>query len=164
MTTLKRKLLTSALAAAGLMLAGGVAQAAAPDVSSIFGRASPPNPQIMAPATAAYSTRGGMAAESSRDTVSDSAITQAYPAHASRTIYPYPGDGSKADSVADGTGRIHEQSLDGKPLVDGRGMRQGVDPYAAAPVQSEPQFDVADILGRASPPAPENAPDFGFRS
>ena len=57
---------------------------------------------------------------------------------------------------------IHERQLDGVPLTEGRGMRPVMDYYAAAPVQSDAQFDVTEVLGRASPPAPESAkPYFG---
>ena len=58
---------------------------------------------------------------------------------------------------------IHEEPLDGDPLVTGRGMRQGVD-YYADPVRAEPAFHVQDVLGRSSPPAPEGAPNFGLPS
>lgn len=124
MTTPERRVLSSALATAGLLLSSGMTLAADFDVSSIYGRGAPPNAHITATSTpAATETRSAMA--------------------------------------TDGATTIHEQNLDGTPLVEGRGMREGVDRYATAPVRSAGAFDVSDILGRSSPPAPANAPNFG---
>lgn len=167
MTKLKRRVLFSSLATAGLLLSSGATFAADFDVSNIYGRGAPPNAHITkAPTTSVTQTSraetysDGTAAGYESTAVSEPEVTQAYPEHASRTVYPVttPGEGSYAE---DSTGRIHEENLDGTPLVEGRGMRQGVDQYATAPVHADPMFDVATILGRASPPAPENAPDFG---
>jgi hypothetical protein len=57
---------------------------------------------------------------------------------------------------------IHEENIDGVPLVYGRGMREGYDLHADDVVSSQATFDVADVLGRASPPAPESAPNYGL--
>jgi hypothetical protein len=170
MTTLKRRVLISSLAAAGMLASSGATLAADLDVSSIYGRGAPPNAHIRADATSPTVTQTSRSTTNSDSTaseyrsaaVSEPEVAQAYPEHASHTIYPYPATTPGQETYAeDSSGRIHEENLDGAPLVDGRGMRQGVDVYAAAPVYADPAFDVADILGRASPPAPENAPDFG---
>jgi hypothetical protein len=167
MTTLKRRVLTSSLAAAGLLLSSGMTLAADLDVSSIYGRGSPQNAHITAASTPAVTqARSTVAADSASEyrgaTASEPVISQAYPEHASRTTYP--GDTAGQDTYARNGATIHEGNLDGTPLVEGRGMREGVDQYATAPVHSTWAFDVADILGRASPPAPANAPDFGHPS
>jgi hypothetical protein len=164
MTTLKRRILFTSLAAAGL-LSSGMASAAELDVSTIYGRGAPPNAHITestAPVVtqAARNTTQPESTASGYESaaMSEAEVPQAYPEHASRTLSQAstPGQDIYAE---DATGRIHEEPLDG--LVDGRGMGQDVNRYAAAPVRAEPLFDVADILGRASPPAPWNAPDFG---
>ena len=164
MTTLKRRILFTSLAAAGL-LSSGMASAAGLDVSTIYGRGAPPNAHITE-STAPVVTQAsrftteeeGTASGYEGAAMSEAEVPQAYPEHASRTLSQSstPGQDIYAE---DATGRIHEEPLDG--LVDGRGMGQDVNMYAAAPVRAEPLFDVADILGRASPPAPWNAPDFG---
>lgn len=168
MTTLKRRVLISSLAAAGMLASGGATLAADLDVSRIEGRGAPPNAHIRADTTSptvTHTSRTGMdtrhsASEYQSPAAIEPTVTQAYPEHASRTIYPASTPGEET-YVADSSGRIYEENLDGTPLVEGRGMRQGVDLYAAAPVYADPDFDVDEILGRASPPAPENAPDFG---
>lgn len=126
MTTLKRTLLAASLAGAGLLGAGGFAHADEADVSSIHGRASPPNPAIIA-------QRG------------------------IRT-----GDGVVRQAAASGTNTatIHDSRLDGRPLVEGRGgLRRDAYNYAP-PVQSAPAYDVSQVLGRSSPPAPEGGNGF----
>lgn len=170
LTTRKRHLLATSLAAAGLLLTGGLAQAADWDVSTIYGRGSPPNAHITAhPDASSVSTRSGTAGAAAEYQSADRSsatsaepIRHTYPEHASytRASASTPGEATLAES----TGRIHGETLDGTPLVEGRGMRQGVDQYATAPVYAEPAFDVADILGRSSPPAPADAPDFGLPS
>lgn len=181
MTTFKRTLLASSLLSVGL-LGAGVAQAAAePDVSSIYGRASPPNAHITGSASVtarAYgeTDRSGGTVEhhaaapqtnpSTADASGEYLTTPATAAAGPDTITTPTGsylavdDVSTPDRVA--MAAIHEENLDGVPLVDGRGMREGFDLHAGAPVHSDPAFDVAEILGRASPPAPEDAPDFGL--
>lgn len=162
MTARKRHLLAVSLAAAGL-LTGGVAQAADWDVSTIYGRGAPPTAHWTGPSgntdttvTSRQAPDDTTMSESSRS----AQVPQAYPEHASytRDSASMPGEGTWAE------GTIHEQNLDGTPLVDGRGMREDVDHYAAPAVRSEPLFEVADILGRSSPPAPESAADDAWRS
>ena len=174
MTALKRNALVSSLAAAGWILSGGLAQAAELDVSSIYGRGSPPNAHITAvsghidgaSSNAGWSSANadGAGAEYGNAATDEPVVQSAYPQHASQTIYPYPETTSEPVSVAQETATIHEETLDGAPLVDGRGMREDVDPYAAAPLHSEAAYDVREILGRASPPAPEDASNFGLPS
>jgi hypothetical protein len=174
MTALKRNALASSLVAAGWILSGGLAQAAELDVSSIYGRGSPPNAHITAvsgnfdgaSSNAGWSSANadGADAEYGNAATDEPAVQSAYPEHASQTIYPYPETTSEPVSVAQEATTIHEETLDGVPLVEGRGMREDVDPYAAAPVHSEAAYDVREILGRASPPAPEDAPNFGLPS
>jgi hypothetical protein len=199
MMTLRRTLLATSLAAAGLLGAGSLAQAEEPDVSTIYGRASPPNTHIVAagwdstgpqsaaavePEAAPAMERAGqdypiiVAREttnpatatppSATAVASDSEyLTTPSNAGASETVITPTGkylavDRSTAAPASD-TAMVHEENLDGVPLVDGRGVRQGIDigDYAAT-VQTEPAFDVADVLGRSSPPAPEGAePYFG---
>lgn len=197
MTTFKRTLLSASLAAVGL-LGAGVVQAAEPDVSTIYGRGSPPNAHIT-DATSNYragsDSSGSTATRSARldeepvrggPAENDMAAAQPSPATADAggEYLTTPATAAAGpDTITTPTGSylavddaptqsrapmaaaaIHEESLDGVPLVDGRGMREGFDLHAGAPVHADPAFDVADVLGRASPPAPENAPDFGLPS
>lgn len=191
MTTFKRTLLASSLLTAGL-LGAGMAQAAEPDVSTIYGRGSPPNAHITG-AASNYHAAGTTPAESARvyeepvrsgAVESSTAATQAGPSTADPggEYLTTPATAAAGpDTITTPTGRylavddastpdrapmaaIHEENLDGVPLVDGRGMREGFDLHAGAPVHSDPAFDVAEVLGRASPPAPADAPDYGLPS
>lgn len=193
MTTFKRTLLASSLAAIGL-LGSGLAQAAEPDVSTIFGRGSPPNAHITGTAStyqASSDSTGSTSIQSARTyeepvrrgaDESGAAAIQASPstADAGGEYLTTPATAAaSSDTITTPTGSylvvddaptpgrapmaaIHEENLDGVPLIDGRGMREGFDLHAGAPVHSDPAFDVSEVLGRASPPAPENAPDFGL--
>jgi hypothetical protein len=220
----RRTLIASALVASGLLLSTGVSSAAESDVSSIFGRASPPNMDIHNGASAKWGSARFddnpeesvvRSSADSGDTVSDEhAATDEYtrseaeytrseaagiegshpvtvakattnPETASPPAVTAQGDGAtsaaatQSTEVVTPTGRylavddkamrpeetaaIHEENIDGTPLWEGRGPREGIDYHAVSPVHSEPDFDVAEVLGRASPPAPESAGlYFGF--
>jgi hypothetical protein len=213
----RRTLIASALAASGLLLSTGLTYAAEPDVSSIFGRASPPNVEIHNGASANWGSASFE--ETSESPVVRSGIDSGYPApdeYAASDEYvnsqatgaqgPHPVtvatattnpetaspptvtaqaddstsvEATQSNETVTPTGRylavderpmrseesavIHEENIDGTPLREGRGAREGIDYHAVNPVYSEPAFDVAEVLGRASPPAPESAGlYFGF--
>jgi hypothetical protein len=191
MTTLKRTLLATSLAAAGLIGSAGLAQAADLDVSQIYGRASPPNAHITdapdrhAASDASWQPAAGRGDDARQEPVRTGAADgYAEPgdrmshAHAdAQDDYAMTPDADTAAVTPTGhyldveestrpqrarMATIHEQSLDGVPLVDGRGTREGYDLHVGDVVGSDAEFDVADVLGRASPPAPENAPNFGL--
>lgn len=213
----RRTLIASALTAAGLLLSTGITQAAEPDVSSIFGRASPPNTGVHngAPAnwgsasfedtseapvvrsgTDSASTAPDEYAAADGSTSSEAAGTQGShpvtvatattnpetaspPTATAQGADPTFAEATHSDEVVTPTGHylavnenparpeetavIHEENIDGTPLWDGRGAREGIDYHAVNPVYTKPAFDVADVLGRGSPPAPESAGlYFGF--
>jgi hypothetical protein len=192
MTTLKRTLLATSLAAAGLFGSAGLSQAADLDVSQIYGRGSPPNAHItQGPNYHAASDASWQQAAAARGDAADrepvrSSAVDSDGETGSRMSQAATGDYATApDTTAAATqtvtpsGRyleveestrpqraqtavIHEESLDGVPLVDGRGVREGYDLHAADVVSSDAAFDVADVLGRASPPAPADAPNYGL--
>jgi hypothetical protein len=195
MTTLKRTLLATSLAAAGLMGAS-LAQAADPDVSTIYGRGSPPNAHITAtgPNFHAASDSSRQARMSDTESTYQEPVRQAEtdvnadsrtaptPAAAAGEYITTPTTTAAAtDTIVTPSGSylevdeatrpqrhemavIHEESIDGVPLVDGRGVREGYDLHAGNTVQSDAAFDVSEVLGRASPPAPEMAPGYGLHS
>jgi len=200
MTTLKRTALAASLVAAGLLGAAGLAQAEEADVSTIYGRASPPNPHIVnrsqsmkssrdladrsgsatdvnasrnwpvtvaAPATNPGTSTPPSAAASSADQ-GQYLTTPATAAAASQPVITPTGrylevDGSAGPGRSSDLAVIHEENLDGTPLMDGRGVREGID-YHAATVQSDPLFAVEEIMGRSSPPAPAGEIYFGLSS
>lgn len=198
----RRTLIASSLAAAGLVLSAGLAQAADSDVSNIHGRASAPTLQAHNGASSNWGSApgSGYSADShvhSTQPVDSATETTSYPVTVSQAqgtqsppqsadsgdYLSTPQTAGASDAVITPTGRyldvgdtgtmrreedvasIHEENIDGVPLTEGRGMREGVDFHAAAPVYADPLFDVTDVLGRASPPAPEDAePYFGVGS
>lgn len=198
MTTLKRSLLAASLAAAGL-LGANFAQAAEPDVSTIYGRGAPPNAHVTAhnsarahgedfwnrstvsdrtarheeplrssTENAAPESRGATTAGTTAAPEGEYITTPATARAAPDTIVTPTGSYLAVDEATAPDSRemavVHEENIDGVPLVEGRGMRPGWNIYAGPVVTTEPAFDVADILGRSSPPAPENAPNYGMRS
>jgi hypothetical protein len=209
MTTLKRTLIATSLAAAGLLGTSGLSQAADLDVSQIYGRGSPPNAHITqgpnyraasdAPSHEAKASeyhasdrqpvRSGATNMDSPDmdsadtrradmdmsderAASDPGVAGGGPS--TGTTAANAGDtvttpaGSYLDTSEGAQARlqepavVHEEPIDGVPLVYGRGLREGYDLHAGEVVKSEATFDVADVMGRSSPPAPENAPNFGL--
>lgn len=182
MKNARHNLIYASCMAAGLFMAAAGAQAADRHVSEIYGRAAPtltgPEtsnswqgdrfqaagdeqpvttqvPQDSRTATASEHHAGQVAATSSS---SDAEITPtgeylAVEDPPERFAY-YQGRSDDGDRLAY---RREDESLEGTPLVEGRGMRDGLE---YQPVTTEPLYGVDEILGRASPPAPADHPDY----
>jgi len=179
MTTRRKNFILASCTAAGLLLTAGVAKAIEADVSTIYGRASPPHMSVevwsgAVEARAAYSPNGTDADVVTTATATDADTLNATAAAAKTNDFAAADEvttptgqyldvdpATRPDVFAAGTpvNRDEDQALDGTPLVAGRGMREGVE-FHPEPVYSDPPFSVDQTLGRASPPSPADVTDF----
>jgi len=180
MKNARHNLIYASCVAAGLFMAAAGAQAADRHVSEIYGRAAPSltGPEASPQAdrfqavaeeqpvttqvpqdsrTATASEHGpGQAAAASSSGESEITPTGEYLAveNPPERFGYYQGRSDDGDHLAY---RREGENVEGMPLVDGRGMREGVE---FQPVTTEPLYGVEEILGRASPPAPADHPDY----
>jgi hypothetical protein len=175
MKNTRHNLIYASCVAAGVFMAATGAQAADRHVSEIYGRAAPTltgsdaSPQgdrfqaagELQPVTtqvpqdsraATASERAGQASNESEITPTGQYLAVEDPPE--RHLYEGYGYSDDDDRLAY---RREGENLEGMPLVEGRGMRDGVE---FQPVTTEPLYGVEEILGRASPPAPADHPDY----
>jgi hypothetical protein len=188
MKNAKQNLIYASCVAAGLFMAAAGAQAADRDVSEIYGRAAPaltgPDTSTSAQAGSwqgdrfqAVSEEQPVTTQVPQDRTHAAAPNERAPDRASATSssdseitptgqylavedpperFAYQGYNDEGDRLA--YRRDDEAAnLEGMPLVEGRGMREGVE---FQPVTTDPLYGVEEILGRASPPAPADHPDY----
>jgi hypothetical protein len=176
MKNARHNLIYASCVAAGLFMAAAGAQAADRNVSEIYGRAaptltgpdaSPQGDRFQAtgeeqPVTTQVPQDSRTAAASERDPVQASSESEITPTGQYLAVedppermayegYGYSDDGDRLAYRREG------ENLEGVPLVEGRGMREGIE---FQPVTTEPLYGVEEILGRASPPAPADHPDY----
>lgn len=104
--------------------------------------------------TAVYAADFDVSSIYGRASPSNTAVTETTATYG--TPEPVQAGTTTSDAISN-----ESESLAGTPLVEGRGMREGLE-YIVVNPEPDAAFNVGDVMGRSSPPAPADAPDFGL--